>query len=169
MANAAPRQTIAAIHGDTRILRNLVEESIASGSRQVTFEEAGKALGRPVNDPKMRVRLGSVCQWAGRRHEGVLYLSVRDVGFRLAEPKEAADFMASNRKGAVRRIRRVVGRVENLTRGAELGEDEQKRLFVEMAAAGAIMTVGDSHASKLIAARIQSEELPTAEVLKLFQ
>lgn len=167
MESNGKRPDLAVVNAETRIARTIIEEAIEAKAERVTYADVAAKLGMGPKHPRVRAALRSACRWSSLRVTGVEWLCEPDTGYRRANPTEAADMMAVTRKRSARAARRSIRRAQNLTTGATLSDAQRSQVFVELAAASAMMTVGSAAGVKKIAARIQSEELPTPEVLKL--
>lgn len=161
---ASPTQ----ISYETRMMRQFVEQAIKNNAERISYDEAGAAIHKSGSDSIVRTRLREACRWSELQVEGVAWECETNVGFRRLKPQEGADMLGGARRKANRKLRRDIRRTENLTRGVTLDEDDQKRLFVELTATSTMLTIGGANGVKKIASRVQSEELPPAEILKLF-
>lgn len=168
MEDKQPGTSFVVVSMETRIVRSLVEKAIADKAERITYDEVAKELGKSPKDKKVRSLLRLACRYWSDRMEGVDWDCEHNSGFRRMQPKETADMLSGIRRKSIRATRRGVKRAINLTRNATLSEDDQKRLFIEMSSASAIMTIGSASGAKRIAAGVQSQELPPAEVLRLF-
>lgn len=168
MSEKSRPTTATEISYETRMMRQFVEQAIKSNTELISYDQAGEAIHKSGADKLTRDRLRDACRWSEKHHEGVAWECETNVGFRRLKAKEGADLLGVARRKVNRKLRRDIRRTENLTRGVTLEEDDQKRLFVELTATSTMLTIGGSNGMKKIASRVQSEELPPAEILKLF-
>lgn len=154
-------------HPDTRILKAWARKQHEAGET-LTYEAAAAVLRADPDDHKLRLRLRSAAMWLFRA-VGAVYVCEKNVGYRLAEAKEAADLLSGNRQRVNRSTRRTISKAQTLSSTGILTDDEQARYFVEMTAAGAIGVASSSAARKRLESRASSAELPLAETLDVLK
>jgi len=156
-------KTIPSASVDTQALIKALE--VAQVGQTIEYDALSKVIGRDVR--KVRGLLYTAFRNL-MREKDIVFAPVRGVGVKRLAPEEIVELGIFGVRHIRRTARRTIRKI-SCAQLSTLSEPKKVELFTHSSLLGAVSVMSSGQSIKKLAAAIQTEALPLAKTLALFQ